>query len=108
MSIKRITAIVPTELLPNLEKCLRATGVPGMTINDVRGFGEHVNYFSRDLLVSNARVEIYIGNARCQEVIDVIKSFAKETHATAGILTVESIDRLVNLNTGKDVRGADL
>lgn len=79
-----------------------------MTINDVRGFGEHVNYFSRDLLMSNVRVEIFIGNARCQEVIDAIKCFAEESHTTAGILTVESIDRLVNLNTGEDVRGADL
>jgi len=108
MSINRITAVVPTEFLPELEKCLRATGVPGMTINDVRGFGEHVNYFSRDLLVSNARVEIYIGSERCQEVIDAIKHFARESHTTAGILTVESIDRLVNLNIGEDVRGADL
>ncbi len=108
MSIKRITAIVPTELLPELEKYLRAAGVPGMTINDVRGFGEHVNYFSRDLLMSNARVEIYIGSEKCQEIIDVVNCFAKETHATAGILTVENIERLVNLNTGEDVLGADL
>ncbi len=108
MSIKRITAIVPTESLPELEKYLRAAGVPGMTINDVCGFGEHVNYFSRDLLMSNARVEIFIGIERCQEVIDVVKCFAEETHVTAGILTVESIERLVNLNTGKDVPGADL
>ncbi len=108
MSIKRITAIVPTEFLPELEKYLRAAGVPGMTINDVRGFGEHVNYFSRDLLMSSSRVEIFIGKARCEEIIEVVRCFARETHTTAGILTVESIDRMVNLNTGEDVPGRDL
>jgi nitrogen regulatory protein PII len=41
MNIKRITAIVPTYQLIDLEKCLRAAGVPGMTIDSVRRFGEH-------------------------------------------------------------------
>jgi nitrogen regulatory protein PII len=41
MNIKRITAIVPTYQLIDLETCLRVAGVPGMTIDSVRGLGEH-------------------------------------------------------------------
>lgn len=108
MSIKRITTIVPMDFLDSLEKCLRATGVPGMTIDNVRGFGEHANYFSNDLLRSNVRIEVYIGERRCEEVCEAICKFAKETHTSAGILVIESVDRLIDLNTGQDVLAENL
>lgn len=108
MEIKRITTIVPTDFLDQFEKCLRSAGVPGMTIDNVRGFGEHANYFSSDLLRSNVRIEVYIGNDRCDEVCDVICEFARETHTSAGILAIESVDRLIDLNSGKDVLARNL
>ena len=108
MTIKRITTIVPTDFLDKFEQCLRATGVPGMTIDNVRGFGEHANYFSSDLLRSNVRIEVYIGNDRCDEVCEVICDFARETRTSAGILVVESVDWLVDLNSGSDILAASL
>lgn len=108
MNIKRITTIVPKDYLDELERCLRTAGVPGMTIDNVRGFGEHANYFSDDLLRSNVRIEVYVGEDRCDEVSEVIRCFASESHTTAGILVIESIDRFVDLNTGKDVLARNL
>jgi nitrogen regulatory protein P-II 1 len=78
-------------------------GVPGMTIDNVKGFGEHANYFSDDLLSSNVRIEVYVGEDRCDEIFEAISCFASESRATAGILVIESVDRLINLNTGKDL-----
>jgi len=103
MNIKRITTIVPTEYLDKFERCLRTVGVPGMTIDNVKGFGEHANYFSTDLLRSNVRIEVYVGEDRCDEICEAIKCFATASHASAGILVIEPIDRLINLNTGQDV-----
>lgn len=108
MKIKRVTTILPVDCLEEFERCLRAAGVPGMTIDNVKGFGEHANYFSKDLLKSNVRIEVYIGEDRCQEVCDAICTFANETHTSAGILAVDSIDRLIDLNTGRDVLASHL
>jgi nitrogen regulatory protein P-II 1 len=102
MDIKRITAIIPEELIDSFERCLCNCGVPGMTIDKVRGFGEHANYFSSDLLKSNMQVVVYVSEQRATAVIDAVKSFALEAHAPAGILAVEGIERLVNLNSGED------
>ena len=104
MTIKRITVIVPTEFLDQFENCLRAVGAPGMTIDNVRGFGEHANYFSKDLLRSNVRIEVYIGKDRCDEVCEAICNFAEETHTSAGILVVEQVD----LNSGDEVPAENL
>jgi len=108
MNIKRITTIVPADYLDKFERCLRAVGVPGMTIDNVKGFGEHANYFSSDLLRSNVRIEVYVGEEKCNEVCEAITRFAIESHTTAGILTIESIDRLIDLNTGQDVLNVNL
>jgi nitrogen regulatory protein P-II 1 len=96
------------DYLDGLERCLRAAGVPGMTIDNVKGFGEHANYFSDDLLRSNVRIEVYVGEDRCDEVSEAIGCFAAESHTTAGILVIESVDRLIDLNTGTDVLAANL
>lgn len=103
MEIKRITAIVPEELIDSFERCLRKCGVPGMTIDKVRGFGEHANYFSSDFLRSNIRVVVYVSEQRAAAVIDALKEFALEEHTPSGILAVESVERLVNLNSGEDM-----
>jgi nitrogen regulatory protein P-II 1 len=108
MEIKRITAIVPQELIDSCERCLRKCGVPGMTIEKVRGFGEHANYFSSDLLMSNVQVVVYVSEQKAATVVDALKSFARNEHTPAGILAIESIERLVNLNTGEDVKPEQL
>ncbi len=108
MSIKRITAIVPLELLDQLERHLRDCGVPGVTVEHVQGYGEHPNYFRRDLLQDNARVVLYADDSKVDAIVHAIGSCAHECRAKAGILAVESIDRLVNLTDGADVMVSSL
>lgn len=103
MSIQRITAIVPLDMVEPLEKILRACGVPGVTIEHVQGYGEHPNYFRRDLMQENARLLVFLDEAKVDGVIDEIVKCAREIEATAGILTVETIDRVVRLTDGADL-----
>lgn len=103
MDIKRITAIVPSEILDALEGHLRASGAHGMTVEHVRGYGEHPNYFRRDLMRDNARVVVYAAEEKVDHIIAAVVRCAREVDTPAGILAVERIDRLVNLNDGADI-----
>ena len=103
MDIKRITAVFPESLEDSFERCLRKCGVPGMTIDKVRGFGEHANYFSDDLLKSNIRAVIYVGEQRAGALVEALQEFALEEHTTSGIVVVETVERLIKLHTGADV-----
>jgi len=103
MNVKRITIIVPVECFDKLETCLRGTGVHGMTVTEVRGFGEHANFYQRDLLVRNIRVDIYTGADKAENIIDSVVNFQAEEFTHTGLLAVESVDRLVNLRTGEEV-----
>lgn len=107
MTMKQITIIVPIECLDKLEACLRGTGVHGLTVTEVKGFGEHANYFHRDLLVRNVRLDIYAGEEKAAAIIDTVINFQSDDQTPAGILAVNSVERLVNLYSGEDITAKD-
>jgi len=102
MTIKRITAIVPVQMLKPLEKHLRTCGVPGVTVEHVKGYGEHPNFFRRDLMQANARVVLYAEADDVDSIVAAVTRCATESGTQAGILAVETIDRLVHLPSGED------
>lgn len=108
MSIKRVTAIVPIDILKSLEKHLRDCGVPGVTVERVQGYGEHPNFFRRDLMKDNARVVLYAEQDRVEGIVSAIAHCTHECGAMSGILAEESTDRLVNLVDGADVLASSL
>jgi len=108
MNIKRITTIIPVEILPSMEKHLRACDVPGVTVEWVQGYGEHPNFFRRDLMHDNARLVLYADQSKVDRIVSAIASCAKESGAQSGILAVEDIERLVNLSNGHDVEPSAL
>ena len=108
MSIKRITAIVPIQMSKPLGKDLRQCSVPSVTVERVQGYGEHANYSRRDLMQDNTRVVLYADDAEVDAIVSAIASCAHECGAMAGILAVESTERLVNLTDGTDVMSASL
>jgi nitrogen regulatory protein P-II 1 len=108
MNVKRISIIVPVECFDKLETCLRGTGVHGLTVTHVRGFGEHANFYQRDLLVDNIRVDIYTGEDKAEGIIDSVINFQADDFTHTGLLAVESVERLVNLRTGEEVAVSNL
>ena len=102
MTIKRITAIVPVQLLKPLEKHFRACGVPGVTVEHVKGYGEHPNFFRRDLMQANVRIVLYAEADDVETIVAAVIDCATEVGTEAGILADESIERLVHLPSGTD------
>ena len=107
MNIKRITAIVPITCLTTLERNLRACGVPGVTVERVQGYGEHPNYFRRDLMQDNARLILFTEEERVDEIVKAICECAYEC-GYKGLLAVEHIERLLKLPNGEGVNSNDL
>ena len=78
MDIKRITAIVRSDILDSLEGHLRASGAHGTTVEHVRGYAEHPNYFRRDLMRDNARVVVYAPEAKVDHIVAPVVRCARE------------------------------
>ncbi len=52
---------------------------------------------------SNVRVQLFLPEASVEATVLAILEFAREEQATSGILAVENIERMVNLNNGEEV-----
>lgn len=45
MTLRKVTAIVRTEVLEEIEQHLETIGVPGISATYVKGFGNYANFF---------------------------------------------------------------
>lgn len=45
MTLRKVTAIVRTEVLEEIEQHLEAIGVPDISVTYVKGFGDYANFF---------------------------------------------------------------
>jgi nitrogen regulatory protein PII len=108
MSIRRITAIVPVNILEKLEQALRDCGVPGVTVERVQGYGRHPNYFRRDLMKDNAKLVLYTDQAKVDTIIKAITCCEHESGTPYGIVAVDQVERLVSLSDGAEMTAETL
>lgn len=102
MEFKKITAIVRSARLSDVEARLRDAGVRGVTITRVAGFGEYANLFASDWLTTHARLELFLPAAQVEEVRQVIAAAAATGVPGDGIIVVLPVERLSHI---RDVKG---
>ncbi|MBZ5607547.1 MAG: P-II family nitrogen regulator [Acidobacteriia bacterium] len=82
--MKKIEAIIQPHKLEDVKEALKAIGVDGMTISEVRGHGRQKGHkevyrgmeYQVDLL-PKVKVEMVVADARAQEVIQTVVSSAR-------------------------------
>jgi nitrogen regulatory protein P-II 1 len=97
MDCKKIVAIIRTGRLEQAEQALKGCGVRGITVTQVKGFGEYANFFSRDWMCVHARVELFV---RADEVTRIVERLIEAAHTGAAgdgmvaVLPVEAVYRI--------------
>ena len=102
MSIKRIIAIIPSDVLKALESRLKTLHVGGVTVSRVKGYGEYKNLYSIDWMSEHTKVEIFIEEARVDALIDAMLDMARGDPDGGGIVAVLPVERFFHLRTGTE------
>ena len=100
-ALRKITAIVRTDRVEQLEKRLRRSGVPGMTIDDVKGYGEYPELIDLTWLARHARIEIVVKESEVPRIVDIV---LEETHTGLpgdGIVYVEAVAEVHRIRDGQ-------
>ena len=97
MELKKITAIVRTSILEEVEHRLRAVGVKGLTVTHVVGFGEYANFFRDDWHVGHARVEIFADLSKVETIIAAVMDAAHTGRPGDGIIAVTPVERVFRI-----------
>ena len=95
--MKKIEAIVRKEKFEDIYKVLVDSGIGGMTVSDVRGFGHH-----RSGLKDKVKIEIYSDEFQVDQIIKAIKKVAKTGSTGDGKIAVFNLERLYRIRTGEE------
>jgi nitrogen regulatory protein PII len=107
--MKLITAIVKPFKLDDVKDALKAAGVTGMTVSEVRGFGRQGGHtetyrgaeYQIDF-VPKMSVEIVCDDATADAVVDTITAAAATGKIGDGKIWVSDVERLVRIRTGEE------
>ena len=107
--MKLITAIVKPFKLDDVKDALKAAGVQGITVSEVRGFGRQGGHsetyrgaeYKIDF-VPKVRLELVVDDSSVDAVIAAIKASANTGKICDGKIWVANIDRLVRIRTGEE------
>ncbi|WP_116996783.1 P-II family nitrogen regulator [Desertimonas flava] len=107
--MKLITAIVKPFKVDDIKAALKAEGITGMTVAEVRGFGRQGGHtevyrgaeYSVDFL-PKASVSVAVDDELADRVVDAIVEAARTGEIGDGKVWVTAVDRLVRIRTGEE------
>jgi nitrogen regulatory protein PII len=110
--MKLVTAVVKPFKLDDIKDALKAAGITGITVTEVRGFGRQGGHtetyrgaeYKIDF-VPKVAMEVVVDDGAVDSVVDTIKQAAATGKIGDGKIWVSDVDRIVRIRTGEE--GAD-
>ena len=110
--MKLITAVVKPFKLDDVKDALKAAGINGMTVTEVRGFGRQGGHtetyrgaeYQIDF-VPKVAIDVVVDDGHVDAVVDTITQAAATGKIGDGKVWVTDTERLVRIRTGEE--GAD-
>jgi len=106
--MKLITAIIKPFRLDDVREALSATGVQGMTVTEVKGYGRQKGhteiYRGAEYAVNflpKIKLEIAVKSEMTEAVIEAISSKAKTGQIGDGKIFVTPLEAVVRIRTGE-------
>ena len=105
--MKKIEAIIRPFKLEDVKIALVNSGIVGMTVSEVRGFGRQKGQVDRYRgseftveFLQKLKVEVVVEDEKVNSVIDAIAEAAKTGEIGDGKIFITSIDSVVRIRTG--------
>ena len=106
--MKKSEAIIRPFKLEDVKLALVNSGIVGMTVSEVRGFGRQKGQVERYRgseftveFLQKLKVEVVVENDKVNSVIDAIAEAAKTGEIGDGKIFISSIDSVVRIRTGE-------
>jgi nitrogen regulatory protein PII len=107
--MKLVTAVIKPFKLDEVKDALKAAGVTGITVGEVRGFGRQGGHtetyrgaeYKIDF-VPKVMIEIVLDDALVDGIVDTIARSAATGKFGDGKIWVSEIDRVVRIRTGEE------
>ena len=103
-----VTAVVKPHMLEAVKDALRAAGVAGLTVSEVKGFGRQGGHtetyrgaeYKIDF-VPKVKIEVLVDSGEAEKVVEVIAGAARTGKIGDGKIWVAAVDQAVRIRTGE-------
>jgi len=106
--MKMVTAIIKPFRLDEVREALSETGITGMTLTEVKGFGRQKGHtelyrgaeYTVDFL-PKVKIEVAVNSDKLEEVLEAIMQAAQTGKVGDGKMFVTEIEKTVRIRTGE-------
>ncbi|EAU55191.1 P-II family nitrogen regulator [Mariprofundus ferrooxydans] len=99
MKYKKVMAIIISEKLEEVEKALNAMHVSGLSVTQVRGYGEYHNFYRHDMTCRHARIEIFCQTSEANAIARCIMDAAHTGMSGDGIVGILPVEQFYHIRT---------
>ncbi|MBI4654297.1 MAG: P-II family nitrogen regulator [Nitrospirae bacterium] len=106
--MKKIEAIIKPFKLDEIKKALNTSGVQGMTVTEVKGFGRqkgHIEFYrgaEYDInFVPKVKIEIVLPDQMVDSAVSIIQEKAKTGEIGDGKIFVYPVEDVIRIRTGE-------
>jgi nitrogen regulatory protein P-II 1 len=106
--VQLVTAVIKPHKLEEVKDALRAVGVQGLTVDEVKGFGRQGGHtetyrgaeYTIDLL-PKVKVEVLVDSAEADKVAETIADAARTGKIGDGKIWITAVDKVLRIRTGE-------
>ena len=106
--MKLVTAIIKPHKVDDVKEALKAAGLHGMTVAEVKGFGRQGGktevYRGAEYVVDllpKVRLEAVVPDELADQVAEIIMNAARTGKIGDGKIWITTVDRLISIRTGE-------
>ncbi len=99
--MKKIECIIPNHKFIPLERALREKGIHGMTVSDVKGYGNEQTRPEPYLFLPKTKIELYCKSEDLEAVLAIISTICKTGNLGDGKAVVFDIEDILRIRTGE-------
>jgi nitrogen regulatory protein P-II 1 len=99
MDYCKVTAIIRGEKVSAVEKHLIEAGACGMTVSQVKGCGEWMDFYQKDWMVTHACIEIFTAAEKAEFIAQTIMEEAYTGDAGDGIVAILPVQKIYRIRT---------
>ena len=111
--MKKVEAIIKPFKLDEVKEALAGTGVQGMTVSEVKGFGRQKGhselYRGAEYVVEflpKIKLELLVEDSKVAPVVEAIQAAARTGRIGDGKIFVTPVEEVVRIRTGERGEGA--
>ena len=99
MDIKLIIDINRRDTLEAVEQKLKETGVEGINVTRIKGYGEYHDFFAQDWMVEEVRLEIFTKKNEVEKIATAIMGAAHTGVPGDGVVAIVPVEKFFLIRT---------